>query len=289
MESFELVALTDIKPDPQQPRRFFDETKLNDLAESIRVNDVLEPIKVRVNPDGDTKYMIIFGERRWRASGIAGKETVPAVIVTDTIDLRKIRAQQLAENLDREDLNPVEKAESLQQRIDELKAEGVTNAIEVLSQELGKSPSWVSKNTQILKYTEEVRALVHKGAIRDYGLLKKIDSLKGDKRTEALEKLNSGDFNGKEFFARKRYDKKEAKPVTNDQVSQAKQEDEVKGKAVTAKNKFKIELDSKHLVKLFDKCDFRFILDKNDPDWKSAPPPILKVHLDTFIQWLQDE
>lgn len=291
METFQRISLAKIAPDPRQPRRYFDPEKLADLAESIKVNGVIQPIKVRPNPDaglGKPDFMIISGERRWRASGLAEQLDIPAVIEDDELSAGRLYAQQLAENLDREDLNPVEKAEAIQARIDELKGQGVANSVEQVAGELGKSVSWVSKNTQILKYSPEVRQLVHSGKIKDYELVKKVDSLKGDKRDQAISLILSGEFNGKDFFARKRYDKK---PPKSDDISQAKnadddEKDPIKAGATEKKNKFKLELSPQGLVKLIDKTDYAHILDNEDEQWRSASPPILKVYFDQFTKWL---
>ena len=291
METFQRISLAKIAPDPRQPRRYFDPEKLADLAESIKVNGVIQPIKVRPNPDagaGKPDFMIISGERRWRASGLADQPDIPAVIEDDELSAGRLYAQQLAENLDREDLNPVEKAEAIQARIDELKGQGIQNAVEQVAGELGKSVSWVSKNTQILKYSPEVRQLVHSGKIKDYELVKKVDSLKGDKRDQAISLIESGEFNGKEFFARTRYDKK---PKT-DAVSHTKNDEDgedkepIKAGATEKKNKFKLELSPQGLIKLIDKTDFRHVLDRQDEDWRGSPVPILKVHFESFTKWL---
>src|SRR5690606_33081527 len=160
-------------------------------ASSIAAVGVIQPIRVRRNPDaayGQPKYMIIAGERRWRASSKAGKDTIPAVSVEDEASLTadSICAHQLTENLHRQDLNPVEKAEFINGRIEYLKSQGITNAIEQVAKELGVSPSWVSKNTAILKYAPEIRALARDGKLRDYSLLKKISALRTDKQQRAI-------------------------------------------------------------------------------------------------------
>lgn len=112
------LSLRDISPDPGQPRKFFDKKKNDELAESIRQQGVVSPIIVRPNPSG-SGHMIVFGERRWISSGIAGKKTIKAVVrpYTDK-DLKTIRAIQAAENSQRADLTLAEKiaqAEELQQ------------------------------------------------------------------------------------------------------------------------------------------------------------------------------
>ncbi|MGH7822151.1 MAG: ParB/RepB/Spo0J family partition protein [Candidatus Binatia bacterium] len=106
------LALTSIRPNPEQPRRYFDEQSLNELAESIRERGLLQPIIVRCCPDGT--YMILAGERRFRASQIAGLATIPALVRDDNaLEIAMI------ENLQRENLTPLEEALGISALIDE--------------------------------------------------------------------------------------------------------------------------------------------------------------------------
>jgi len=104
------IRLERIEPDPEQPRRTFDAAKLGDLAESIRREGILQPIAVRYDAGRDV-YIVLHGERRWRASRLAGKETIPAV-VRDVPEERRL-IQQLMENIVRDDLNAVDRAAAL--------------------------------------------------------------------------------------------------------------------------------------------------------------------------------
>jgi ParB/RepB/Spo0J family partition protein len=105
-----LIRRDRIEPDPDQPRNHFDEDALNDLATSIRAEGILQPIAVRYDEPRDI-YVIIHGERRWRAAGIAGLESIPAVVRDIPEDRRLI--QQLVENIVREDLNALDRAAAL--------------------------------------------------------------------------------------------------------------------------------------------------------------------------------
>ena len=105
-----LIRRDRIEPDPDQPRNYFDEDALNDLATSIRAEGILQPIAVRYDEPRDI-YVIIHGERRWRAAGIAGLESIPAVVRDIPEDRRLI--QQLVENIVREDLNALDRAAAL--------------------------------------------------------------------------------------------------------------------------------------------------------------------------------
>ncbi len=104
------IALDRIQPDPSQPRRTFDPDKLAELAASITVEGVLQPIVVRFDPDND-RYVIIHGERRWRASKQAGLPDIPAIVRDVPVERRLI--QQLMENVIRDDLNAVDRAAAL--------------------------------------------------------------------------------------------------------------------------------------------------------------------------------
>lgn len=104
------IQLTRISPDPSQPRQTFDDERLEELADSMRLEGVLQPIAVRYERDGD-RYIIIHGERRWRAARIAGLESIPA-IVRDVPEERRL-IQQLMENVVREDLNAIDRAAAL--------------------------------------------------------------------------------------------------------------------------------------------------------------------------------
>ena len=108
------IALNDIDPNPDQPRRRFDETALEELAASIRQVGVLQPIIVRKT---GRRYAIISGERRWRAARLAALDVIPA-IVRDWDEVRRMEAA-LVENLQRDDLNPVEEASGLKSLMDQ--------------------------------------------------------------------------------------------------------------------------------------------------------------------------
>lgn len=281
MEQLKVFNLADLVPDPQQPRKDFNGERLQELASSIAAVGVIQPIRVRRNPNaeaGDPPYMIIAGERRWQASALANKDTVPGVLVDDDESLSDdvIYAHQLTENLHREQLNPVEKAEFINGRIEYLKSAGVSNAIEQAAKELGVSPSWVSKNTAILKYEPEVRALARDGQIRDYSLLKKISGLKPEKRQQAIALIRTGEFKAKEFFARKRYDK-----VKDDASSDAKDE----APKAAKRDNIQIQMSCSDWVKLIDKTGYSSLLDRHDQDWRVASSNILKSYVSKFKQW----
>jgi ParB family transcriptional regulator, chromosome partitioning protein len=280
------ILLTNIQQDPEQPRKDFNEEALQELADSIRARGVMQAISVRRTPDGmgGPPYMIIAGERRWRASHIAGMETIPAILKEgEEADSETIRAQQLTENLFREDLNPVEKAEFIQARIDELKDAGIPDAVTQVATELGVSNSWVSKATAILKVSEDIRSLARIGKIRDYSIVKKVDKLKGEKREAAIEQIRADSFNAKDFFKRKRYEKS----ATENQA-------EVGGAATTPchsskspkKRKLKtVSFKLDEVIVLIERTDYRFVLEQSDPDWRNNDE-LLPDYLEKFKEWV---
>ena len=149
-------------PGKFQPRRSMDDAKLDELAASIRAQGVIQPIVVREHVGADGKggrtYEIIAGERRWRASQRAGLREVPAVI--RIVDDRTVVAMALIENIQREDLNPLEEAQALQRLIDEF---DLTHA--AAAEAVGRSRAAVSNLLRLLELPAEIRALVQAGAL----------------------------------------------------------------------------------------------------------------------------
>jgi ParB family chromosome partitioning protein len=146
-------------PGKYQPRRTMDDAKLEELASSIRAQGVIQPIVVRERGGkGGRTYEIIAGERRWRASQRAGLAEVPVVI--REVDDRTVVAMALIENIQREDLNPLEEAQALQRLIDEF---DLTHA--AAAEAVGRSRAAVSNLLRLLELPEPIRALVQSGAI----------------------------------------------------------------------------------------------------------------------------
>ena len=151
------LPLREIEPDPEQPRKRFDDDALNQLADSIAENGLLQPIAVRPKKVGPG-YIIIAGERRWRAARLAGLDEVP-VIIKDVTD-EQAAALALIENLQREDLDPIEVAEGCRQLIDKY---GLTQ--ESAAKRRGKSRSAVTNSLRLLALPEEVRHMVSAGKL----------------------------------------------------------------------------------------------------------------------------
>ena len=146
-------------PGKYQPRRTMDDAKLEELASSIRAQGVIQPIVVRERGGkGGRTYEIIAGERRWRASQRAGLAEVPVVV--REVDDRTVVAMALIENIQREDLNPLEEAQALQRLIDEF---DLTHA--AAAEAVGRSRAAVSNLLRLLELPEPIRVLVQTGAI----------------------------------------------------------------------------------------------------------------------------
>ena len=150
------LPLREIEPDPEQPRKTFDEQALGELAASIAEHGLLQPIAVRPRPRGG--YSIVAGERRWRAARMAGLDEVPVLIkeVTD----EQAAALALIENLQREDLDPIEVAEGCKKLIERY---GLTQ--EEAAKRLGKSRSAITNAMRLLNLPEYVRDQVRTGDI----------------------------------------------------------------------------------------------------------------------------
>lgn len=150
------LPLAEISPDPEQPRKRFDETALAELASSILEHGVLQPIVVRATGLG--RYTIIAGERRWRAARLAGLTEIPAVVR----ELTDSQAMEIAliENLQREDLDPVEEAMGYRQLMERC---GYTQ--ETAAAKIGKSRSAVANSLRILNLTPRCLELLRDGAL----------------------------------------------------------------------------------------------------------------------------
>lgn len=172
------VAITDIEPNPLQPRTEFDEDALTELSQSIAQLGVIQPITLKRRSDG--KYTIISGERRWRASQQAGLETLPAYI--REVDDENLHAMALVENIQRQDLNAIEIALGMQRLIDEC---GLTQ--EAMAEKVGKKRSTVSNYMRLLSLPSEVQLALKEGII-SMGHAKAIAGLNTEDQIKALKK-----------------------------------------------------------------------------------------------------
>lgn len=178
--AYQQLPIYKVEPNPEQPRQDFDEEELQALADSITVHGIIQPLTVREMPNG--YYQIIAGERRWRAARMANLSDVPAVIVE--ADDKKAMELALIENLQRQDLNPLEEALGYQTLMNEY---GLTQ--EEAAGRVGKSRPAVANALRLLGLCPEVQERVRKGEL-SAGHARAILQLKSEKKQqEAAQKI----------------------------------------------------------------------------------------------------
>jgi ParB family chromosome partitioning protein len=149
------LLVAQIEPDPEQPRKVFEEVALRELASSIREDGLLQPITVR--PIGPDRYMLVAGERRWRAHALVPLDEIDALIIQPT-GAHDIRVKQIIENDQRQDVTPLEQARSYQSLLD---TTGWT--VEQLAKRLGKAPWRITERTALLKLEPQYQGLLASG------------------------------------------------------------------------------------------------------------------------------
>ena len=154
-DSLRTLKLRDVEPNPNQPRREFDPAALEELAESIRQNGIITPITVR---KVDDRYQIIAGERRWRASRMAGLEEIPAYVLE--VDEREAYQYALVENLQRQDLNPIEEALGYRRLMDDY---GYSQ--EKAGEKVGRSRPYITNALRLLSLPQLICDMIASGAL----------------------------------------------------------------------------------------------------------------------------
>lgn len=154
-ETVKEIKITDIDPNVNQPRKRFDEQKIMELAQSIKQHGVVQPIIVKPH---NGRYIIVVGERRWRAARLAGLTHIPAIV--RDVDKRELVEIALIENLQREDLNPIEEAQGIRQLIEEY---GLTQ--EQVAERIGWSRSAVANALRLLSLSEEIKSYLEDGRL----------------------------------------------------------------------------------------------------------------------------
>ena len=227
------LPISQIRPNPYQPRKEFDENGLKELANSIKENGVFQPILVRKSLSG---YELVAGERRLRASKLAGKNEIPAIIVD--FDDRQMMEISLLENIQRKDLTPIEEAGAYKQLITKL---GYTQ--DELAKRLGKSRTNVANMLRLLSLPEKIRDMVNTGKL-SYGQARTLLSLDDEGKMLALaertvkdglsvrelEKLTSRDKSGKKKPADR---PKNSDPFTEDMEDRLRKKFSTKLKSET--------------------------------------------------------
>ena len=182
---YKLLPIYKVEPNPDQPRRDFDEEELRELADSIAEHGVIQPLTVRELPSG--YYQIIAGERRWRAARLANLSEIPVVVIE--ADDKKAMELALIENLQRQDLNPVEEALGYRRRRQD---SGLTQ--EEAAQRVGKSRPAVANALRLLNLSAEVLDMVRSGKL-SAGHARAVLTLKSEKKQlEAARKITALDL-----------------------------------------------------------------------------------------------
>ena len=150
-----MISITDIQKNPYQPRKEFDREKLDELAQSIKENGVIQPIIVRQSPV--IGYEILAGERRYRASLLAGITSIPAVV--KQLSDQEMMVQSIIENLQRENLNPIEEARAYESLVEK----GFTHA--EIADKMGKSRPYISNSIRLLSLPEHILSEVENGKL----------------------------------------------------------------------------------------------------------------------------
>ena len=178
------VDINDIKPNSAQPRLHFDEAKLEELAGSIKANGVIQPLIVRESTNG---YELVAGERRWRASRIAGLSRIPCII--RNFDDRQNAIVAIIENMQREDLNPIEEAKGLKSMTEKY---GFTQ--EQVSASLGRSRTYIANSIRLLKLPPEIQEYVSSGQMTAAHGRTIINIPDKQKQKEAADKIIRNDL-----------------------------------------------------------------------------------------------
>lgn len=204
------IKLTDIEPNDKQPRKEFDDSALTDLSESIKEHGVVQPIIVRRLGNG---YQIIAGERRWRASRLAGVKTIPA-IVKDCTNL-EVMELALIENLQREDLNSIEEAQAYKSLIEEY---AMTQ--EDIARKIGKSRPAIANSLRLLQLPNGIKDMIASGKISQ-GHARALLAIEGDKKQlEIAEKIIEQQLNVRQIEKLAKTEKKKEEPKEKEDIYQ---------------------------------------------------------------------
>ncbi len=246
------LPISQVETNSSQPRRLFDDEALEELAESIRQHGIIQPLAVRRLSSG--YYQIIAGERRWRAARLAGLETVPAIVIE--ADDRTAAELTMIENLQRQDLNPIEEAEGFQTliRTYHMSQEEAANRV-------GKSREAVANTLRLLNLSEPVRKLVENGTL-SAGHARALLSLSAAQQLKAAEAVAAGGLSVRQTEAlvrRMTSEKKSTPPGTVDYTAEAQKELSSRlgrgVKIVNGRRKGRIELEYYGLDDLNDLLD----------------------------------
>lgn len=211
-----VLPVSSITPDPEQPRKNFNEEDLQRLASSLKTETQLQPITVFADRSSEEpRYIIMAGERRWRAAQIAGLETLNAVIEKKRLTNEEKMIRQYAENAIRADLDPLEKAVFYRQLIDSKAC-----SVRELAKDLHASPASVSRTMKLLEFPEDIQQLISDGQIPPT-VAYKVLKIEGEEEQRGyIEEFIAGDVTSKEIGANAKQSstgrpKKSTKPRTS--------------------------------------------------------------------------
>jgi ParB family chromosome partitioning protein len=170
-----VVSVDAITPNPRQPRKTFNPKRMEELAASVGKNGIKQPLRVTLVSVG--RYELVSGERRWRAAKMAALKEVPA-LVDDKLDDREKLRLALIENLDRDDMTPVDEARGVSELVE-------TSSVQEVAEELSRSKQWVSKRMRIAKAPEYVHAFAESAAIGDLEAIYELAKFSDDNPEEA--------------------------------------------------------------------------------------------------------
>ena len=221
------IRLDRIQPDPDQPRRTWDEERLDELAASIREQGILQPIVVEYI-DAGNYFRLVHGERRWRAAQKAGLQTIPAIIGKVDDNTRLVR--QLIENIQREDLNDVDRAQALKQ----LKVNLGSPSWDVIADKVGISKRRVLQLVDITKLPEQIQENIRSGELTEkHGRAAKM--LPEDKQLEFAETVRTHQLSGDESLEVAKTLKSEPALPIGDAIAQVKERQAQERQARTSK------------------------------------------------------
>jgi len=259
------LKINDVEPDTNQPRKIFDDEKMDELSASIKEHGVIQPIIVSKK---DNYYQIIAGERRWRASKKAGLKTIPAII--RNYDEKKTREVSLIENIQRQNLNPLETAKAIKELMEEHKM-----TQEDISKTLGKSRSSIANTLRILNIDERVQKMIEMGQISE-GHARSIASIDNQEKQYkfALDIVNF-DLNVRDAEQAAKNIKAGKKPVNK--TSKNKGKFEIITKDI--ENKLKDALGTKVTLNAQTKSKGKIIIEYYSQDELSRILEILNIEL----------
>ena len=224
-----MVAIVDLTRNPYQPRQNFKEEKLEELANSIKKNGVIQPIAVRACKSGSKKYEIVAGERRWLAAQRAGLHKIPVTI----LDLSDVESLEVAivENIQRDDLNPIEEARGYQRLNEEFKYDH-----ESISKLMSKSRSHVSNSLRLLTLPKDVIAMLEEGTLTS-GQARPLIGISN--ASSIAEEIVSKNYSARkvEYLIRNKKNKKNEKVIDTNILKAQEKIEKILGLKVNINNK----------------------------------------------------